>query len=218
METILDIETIPEVHESMQVLGGGSVISVLTLMDYNMADGYYWCTVNASDSTPNPSQVLNISTCPFIGDEVLTKCEGKIGLFETPITTRCADHPVNITIVNEQLGSTELCATKIPVTTLDIKEPIHTSESLITTDSYTSEELTTTDGTFTNRDQSTSSPSSRFPMHYVWMIVAIVFTLLIAIIIVMLIAIIYLNHKKNKIRGTLHNALIQTSDAMRYLP
>ena len=46
------------------------------------------------------------------------------------------------------------------------------------------------------------SLSSGFPMHYIWVIVGIAFAILIAIIILVLIAIVYLNHKKNKIRGT----------------
>lgn len=186
-----------------------SVLSVLTV-EYNQATGYYWCTVNASDSTPNPSQVLNItSTCPFNGDAIMMpKCMTNIGLFETLGSNRfrCADHNMSIDIVDVQLGSIELCEMKGTATTFDITESItHTdrSESSSTTNygSYTSEEQATTERISINHEHSTTSPTNQFPMHYVWMIVGVAFVLLIAIIIVMLIAIIYLNHKKNKIRS-----------------
>ncbi len=190
-----------------------SLVSILTL-EYNLAAGYYWCTLNASDSTPNPSQILHInSTCPFNNGDaaMMPKCEGNIGLFETPGlgTNRCADHNVSIDINDVQLGSTELCEMKATtVTTFDITESTsHKSESLPTTDyeSHTSEGQATTERTSINREQPTTSPTSGFPMHYVWLIVGIAFVLLVAIIIIMLIAIVYLNHKKNKIRGIILN-------------
>ena len=219
-----DSEAVLEIREDK--LGSIAVVSKLTL-DYNLAAGYYWCTVmNASDSTPNPSKVLNISTCPFNGDTPastnLAKCNPNISLFETPMIITCADHNVSIDIENVQFGSTEMCADvdKDPDTkettmhgsepsptmnsyTSDIKETImHGSEPSPTMNSYTSEERITADRTSPILDVSTISPSSGFPMHIIWMIVGIAFALLIAIIIVMLIAIVYLNHKKNKIRGT----------------
>ena len=184
-------------------------------LDYDEADGYYWCMVtNASHPTSNPSQVVNISTYHFTGDTATTvtnKCITSIGLSEPTLSSRCANDPVSIDIVNVQLGSTEMFETKVPVTTSDIKETtsqVHESdtEPLPTTDiSYTSEEIRTTVteriSTSIDFEQSTISSAAQFPMHYIWTIVGIAFVLLIAIIIIMLIAILYLNHKKNKIRG-----------------
>ena len=204
METVIRVDSKAVIDIREQKLSTFVLVSILTL-NYEMADGYYWCTVNASDPTPNPSQVVNISTYPFTGETTennLTKCNPNISLFETPMPPRCANDPVSIDIENVQLGSTEMFEMKDLVTTFDIKEPTtHGRELLPTRDSYTSEESTTIDRSFTDLDQSTISPSNQFPMHFIWMIVGIAFVLLIAIIIVMLIAIVYLNHKKNKIRG-----------------
>ena len=108
----------------------------------------------------------------------------QVNLFENLTTDRCADYsPAVDNIQKVQLGSTELCAIK------DLNKDV--------------EESTTTDEALTNLDQSTimTSSASGFPMYYVWMIVGITFGILIAVIIIMLIAIVYLNHKKNKIRG-----------------
>lgn len=175
------VNTVLESNEMLNVkaqeLQPLNLVSVLTVnfTDFEMAAGYYWCTVKTDESTPNPSQVLHISICPINGNAMMTNCMTNISLFED--TTRCANHDGNIDIENVQLGCTD---------------KTHRS----TTDSYAIiEESTTT-------DQLTVSPSSGFPMHFIWMIVGIAFALLIAIIIVMLIAIVYLNHKKNKIRGT----------------
>ena len=210
METVLDSKAKVQIDE--QVVSNSnpfSLASTLTLTDHESIAGYYWCTVNTSQSThptPNPSQVLNISLCPFTDYTVaeVGKCTMPVDLFERQ-SNRCADQLASIEIVPGNVQFPGICMidddNNKPTTTLGIKEPIHTSEPSATTDSDTSDESTTADGMFTNHDQSTSSPSSGFPMHYVWMIVAIAFTLLLAIIIVMLIAIIYLNHKKNKIRG-----------------
>ena len=207
--TIIDSTSI-----ASQVLSPSVLVSTLTL-EYNQAAGYYWCTVNASDSTPNPSQILNIitlssGTCPFNGDApMIPKCMTNIALFEIPGTnrSRCADHNVSIDIVDVQLGSVEPCEMKDTATTLDIIEPVtqQSNPSPTTGDNtYTSEKPATTERTSINHELSTISltRSNQFPMHYVWMIVGVAFVLLIAIIIIMLIAIIYLNHKKNKIRGT----------------
>ena len=139
----------------------------------------------------------------------MPKCTTNIGLFEIPGTnrSRCADHNVSIDIVDVQLGSVEPCEMKDSATTLDITEPVtQQSNPSPTTDdgTYTSEEPATTERTSVNHELSTTSltRSNQIPMHYVWMIVGVAFVLLIAIIIIMLIAIIYLNYKKNKIRGT----------------
>ena len=202
-DTITSMETVIIDSIKETVLTPWILLSILTL-EYNLAAGYYWCTVNASDSTPNPSQVLHIiSTCPFNGDAAMTpKCITNIGLFEAPAISRCANHNVSIDVEDVQLGSTEMCEMKSTVTTLDIKEStMHGGEPSPATDSYTSEEPTTTERTFIDHEQSTTSPSNQFPMHYVWVIVGIAFVLLIAIIIIMLIAIVYLNHKKNKLKG-----------------
>jgi hypothetical protein len=203
------------------------VFSILTL-EYNLAAGYYWCTLNASDSTPNPSQILNISTCPFNGDTAtMPKCMTNIGLFETPGMDRCADHNVSIDIMDVQLGSTELCEVKATtVTTFDITESIsHRSDPLPTTEldyeSYTSdpeEPVTTfTERTSIDHKQSTTSPTNGFPMQYVWLIVGIAFVLLVAIIVIMLIAIVYLNHKKNKIGGIILNRALTFHACMIYI-
>ena len=103
----------------------------------------------------------------------------QVDLFETLMTDRCAEDPASIDDIQKvQLGSTEMCAI---------------------------EKSTTTDDTaaFSSPDQSTTSPTaaSGSSMQYAWMIVGIAFGALIVIIVVMLIAIVYLNHKRNKIRG-----------------
>ena len=183
--------------------------SVLKLTNYTeMASGYYWCTVNpiSFNQTLNPSQVINVTICPFTGDKagnVGEKCKMQVNLCETPMPDRCADHPASINITNVHFQG--MCMNddnkkSTTVTTLDITETIHASEPLATTHGHTSKESTTTDteGTYPNLDLSLSN---QFPMYYVWMIVGIAFGILVAIIIIMLIAIVYLNHKKNKIRG-----------------
>ena len=201
-------------------LANDSLVSVLTVRftNFDMATGYYWCTVNANESTPNPSQVLHISICPSNHDVAMAKCMTNVSLSE--LSPGCADHnimknidsmieEVHLGCISKTHGSTVTtdnytsekstttgtrCAD--PMGNIDIEEVqlgciSKTHGSPVTTDSYTSEKSTTT-------DQSTISLASGY---YVWMIVGIAFVLLIAIIIVMLIAIVYLNHKKNKIRG-----------------
>ena len=197
MENVIgnDSETVLEIRQ--RKLGSFVVISTLVLNYEIRAAGYYWCTVmNANYPTPNPSQVLNISTCPFNGDTTslnLVKCNHRISLFDTPRTARCANYDVSIDTESMQLGS---CADVIDDKGSITTTTLHGSESLPTTDSYKTEERTFPDF------ESTILPSSVFPMRYVWMIVGIAFALLIAIIIIVLIAIVYLNHKKKKIKGT----------------
>ena len=157
------------------------LVSILTL-DYEMAAGYYWCAVSIDSMTLNPSQVLHVSTCPFNNDEKIddmSECKMKIDLVDTQ-NCRCANGPASIDLENEQLGSMDMC----PI--------IHGSDPSAR---HTHEESTTTDRASFNLDLSTISP-------YVWIVVGITFALLVTIIIIMLSAIVYLNHKKNKIRGT----------------
>ena len=122
-----DSETVLEIRQSK--LSSSGVISTLVLKYDIQAAGYYWCTVmNASYPTPNPSQVLNISTSLFNGDATtslnLVKCNGSKSLFDTPRTIRCANHNMSI---DAQLGS---CATAI-VTFPDLESTILPSSVLI---------------------------------------------------------------------------------------
>ena len=100
-----------------------NLISVLRLIDYETIAGYYWCTVNASQPTPNPSQAVNISVCPyFTGDTKVkdVKCVMKVDLFERT-SNRCADYPASndSNIVDIHL-SPGMCMTddNKPITTL----------------------------------------------------------------------------------------------------
>lgn len=194
METVIPGSNDSMIEINVQDNNTNPKVSILRLTNYGnsteMASGYYWCTVQSTlETLSNPSRVLNIDICPFTGSKadwqlVEDDCPMQVNLFENLTTDRCADSsPAVDNIQKVQLGSTELCAIK------DLNEDV--------------EESTTTDEALTNLDQSTTmtSPASAFPMHYVWMIVGIAFGILIAIIIIMLIAIVYLNHKKNKIRG-----------------
>ena len=205
MESVIgnDSETVDKIVEEKL-----DSFVVTSKLNYEMAAGYYWCTViNAGYPTPNPSQVLNISTCPFSGDTTSLKCNGShIRLSDTPSTNRCANHNVSIDEENVLFGT---CDANNDKPSTDIKETaMHgsTSEPLTTTDdSYKTEERTTTDRTLPDLDPDSTmlpSSSSGFPVHFIWIIVGVAFALLIAIIIVMLIVIVYLNHKKNKFKGT----------------
>ena len=193
METVIVGSNNNMIEIKMQDNNTNSQVSMLRLTNYGnsteTASGYYWCTVQSAHETfSNPSQVVNIDICPFTGSKadwqsVMDDCPMQVNLSENLTTNRCAEGTPTVYIEKVQLGSTELCAIK------DLNQDI--------------EESTTTDEALTNLDQSTimTSPASGFPMYYVWMIVGITFGILIAVIIIMLIAIVYLNHKKNKIRG-----------------
>ena len=177
METVLESKP-PVIKQTKEpVHDTNSQVAVLRLTNYSEEDsGFYWCTVQSDNETlPNPSKVINITICSLTSNKVEDTEE--CGLFKSPEKTRCADHSsMTIGDIDKvQLGPTEACIIK----------NLETS--------------TTADTTFPNPDQ--SEPTSS--VSHVWMIVGIVFAIiLIAIIILMLIAIVYLNHKKNKIRGT----------------
>ena len=169
-----------------------SQLSVLRLTNYSeTASGHYWCTVNTTQPTLNPSHVINVNICLFPGkteSEELNMCSTlQVDLFEDLAgMLRCADNEtLSIGDIEKvQLGS--MCA--IEDLDRDVEESTTTVIDL--------------DQTFSLLDQSPTSPAtSGFPMRYIWMIVGIAFGVLIIIIIIMLAAIIYLNHKKNKIRG-----------------
>ena len=164
--------------------------STLTLTNYSnsaeMVSGYYWCTVQSSGTLSNPSHVVDISIMLCSNEEKghaqgIDNCEMQVDLFET-VMTECADEAeaMNLYVEKVQLG---LCAPKDLVAN--------------PTSIYT-DEPTSTREVFPTLDQSTVSPSR---MNYVWMIVGIAFGILIVIIVIMFIAIVYLNHKKNKIKG-----------------
>lgn len=194
-----------------------SLISVLTIRarDYDTVDGYYWCTVNASHPTPNPSQVLRISTCPFIGDSVEpTKCSTEVELSESK--TRCASNNASIDIVDEAFGSIEQCEVKNSVSstpeTSSNKETTTQATEAATADISSFREGSTittiqSDETFPILELSSSSG---FPMYFIWMIIGIAFAILVVIIVLMLVAIVYLSHKRNEIRGTYGAPIILT--------
>ncbi len=188
METVLENETHNMIEIKEIIHNDSFQESVLRLTYSETASGHYWCTVNTTQpdqDTPNPSHVVNINICPKADSEGLqTVCSTQVDLFEP--MDRCAnDIPTiaDIYIEEVQLWSKEICVIE-----------------------NRGEDATTTDETFPSRDQSTQSTTSPtsasgFPMQYVWMIVGIAFGALIVIIVIMLAAIIYLNYKKNKIKG-----------------
>ena len=161
-------------------------VSMLRLTDYinstEMVSGYYWCTVQSDNRTlSSPSNVVNIDICPFPhikADEYMDSCLIHVDMFKNVTTNGCVGDSTNLNVGKVQLG---VCATEDPVT-----NPLSTDEPA------------STDEVFPTLDQPTISPSR---MNYVWMIVGIAFGILIVIIVIMLIAIVYLNHKKNKIKG-----------------
>ena len=187
----ISMETILVRNNMIEIYNTSPQVSMLRLTNYSnnteMASGHYWCTVQYQtlETLSNPSKVVNINICPFTGNKAeeqgMDGCAVQVNL--VVMTNRCAEDAASIVIEKVQLGSNEMCAME------DLDQDV--------------EESTTTDEAFPNHDQSTIMilPTSGFPMYNVWMIVGIAFGILITIIIVMLIAIIYLNHKKNKIRG-----------------
>ena len=190
LETVLENKTESDIMIKI-VYDTSSQLSVLTLTNYSeTASGHYWCTMNTTQPdqpTLNPSYVININICLFpdkTQSEELNMCStSQVNLFED--LQRCADsETLSIGDIEKvQLGS--MCAIE------DLDEDVEESTT------------TVTDQTFSLLDQSPTSPAtSGFPMRYIWMIVGIAFGVLIVIIVVILAAIIYLNHKKNKIRGS----------------
>jgi hypothetical protein len=193
METVLENNTriMIEIIQSSD-----PQISVLRLTNYSeTATGHYWCTVNTTQpgqEAPYPSHVINIIICPFSSKTGSEGCSTEMVLFQDPMgMERCADvAPTTediIIIEEEQLGSKDLCAIK------NHDRDVEESTATVTDE--------TSFPPSTSPDQSTNSPNSGFPMRYVWMIVGIAFGALIIIIVIMLATIIYLNHKKNKIKG-----------------
>ena len=192
METILEDKT----DTMIEIMYNTNFqLSVLRLTNYSeTASGHYWCTVNTTDpgqATLNPSHVININICLFpdkTENEESNVCSTpQVDLYEDLAgMQRCADSDtLSIGAIEKvQLGS--MCAIE------DLDNDVEESTT------------TVTDETFPSLDQSPTSPAtSGFPMRYVWMIVGISFGILIVIIVIMLVAIIYLNHKKNKIRGNI---------------
>ena len=210
METLVD--NLDRIQTELNLANNlNSLFSVLTVTDYGTADGYYWCTVNAIRPTHNPSQVLRISTCPFIGDSVGSKkCSVEVELSE--LTNRCASDNASIDVVEEQFGSIEQCDVKDSVSTPETTSTKETATHTIVTNTATTDTSTfsevSTISTTTQSDQTfpvvDTSSSSGFPMHFIWMIIGIAFATLVVIIVLMLIGIAYLNHKRIKIRGMMY--------------
>ena len=192
-------------------------VSWLTIsgFDIDKVAGYYWCSVNSSSNfmTPNPSQVLHISPLCFLGSTDYMSMEQEecstLNLFEVLMSpnNRCADFSESIDIVNASCQMDDEGKTSAPtdsytkqgstptlgITDFDAETTIMTNGQVSNPDQLTSQ--------VSDPDQSTGSPSKAFPMHFIWMIVGIVFAILFGIIVIMLIIIVYLTRKRNRIKG-----------------
>ena len=205
--------------------GGVSVVSVLTIdvgkvsNEYYLLGGFYWCSVNSNTSSNvpmlnNPSQVLNISTVCFeMGDPTRTKCTqmSPINLFERvqTNTTRCADFPASIDIVNA--WDDQLCTVE------ETNKPQTTTSSLPGVDLTSTDKTMATEGATTTPQPESSTKggssleqsttrilpfnSDGVSMQYVWIGVGIAIVVLLLIIVVTLIVIVCLTYRKNKVKG-----------------
>lgn len=204
--------------------GGVSVVSVLTIdvskvsNEYYLLGGFYWCSVNSSTSSNvpmlnNPSQVLNISTVCFeMGDPTREKCtQMSINLFERvqTNTTRCADFPASIDIVNA--WDTQLCTVE------ETNKPQTTTNSLPGVDLTSTDKTMATEGVTTTPQPESSTKggssleqsttrilplnSDGVSMQYVWIGVGIAIVVLLSIIVMTLIVIVCLTYRKNKVKG-----------------
>ena len=127
-----------------------------------------------------------------------------LNLYEVPTSSRCTNFPESIDIVSALCQIKDEGGTSIPtnsstrptlgITDFDAKTTTMANRQVSDPDQSTSQ--------FSDPVQSTDSPSEAFPMHLIWMTVGIVFAILFGIIVIMLIIIVFLNHKKNRIRGT----------------
>ena len=185
---------------------------MLTGYDEKIA-GYYWCSVNSSSNrmTPNPSQVLYISPLCFLesltdGSAMAQDSCSMLNLYEVPTSSRCTNFPESIDIVSALCQITDEGRTSVPsnsYTNQGFKPTLGTTDFDAKTTTMANGQVSDqSTSQVSDPDQSTNSSSGAFPLHFFWMIVGIVFAILFGLIVIMLIIIVYLNHKKNRIRGT----------------
>lgn len=224
LNTVIDYEKLEIVTQNLSTVEGfDDIISVLTLntesFDPNyIIDGYYWCSINSSvantnTALDNPSQVVNISSqCFWAGDLTgLPKCMSPVILSEPPSSPRCADFS-NPSVDVVDAWDSDLCQIFEPPTTppqpMTVEStknndiiPSSTDNVNDISDSTMYTSTTANNQEVSNSDQSTNSPSTDVPMHFIWIAVGIAFAILLLIITIMVVAIVYLTHKKNKIKG-----------------